>query len=142
MLGSERQLTSFQALEILEGIQAFDSFERMECVCFIYSRLLYPETFVNILNALSDKDERENIRIRLNFKASEAHHAVVAGDYSLVVSEGFEVPDSNSAPYDSLADDHMTQKSVHWSKLGVSQTSIADEEDVSERVIIVKNSNT
>ncbi len=137
-MGSEKQLTSFQALEILEGIQAFDSFERMECVCFIYSRLLYPETFVNILNALSDKDERENIRIRLNFKVYEAKHAVVAGDYSLAVSEGSEVVDPAYPPYDSLADDHTTQKSVHWSKLGISEASIVDEEG-SERVII-KNS--
>ena len=119
-MGNEKKLTSFQALSLLEGIKSLDSFERMDCVCDFYNRLLYKDTFQIILRSLPDVSERDNVRIRLNFPAQKSD-GIIVGGYVVNVCD---TPGNSASPEqlhkepnkDSLENDEMNM-SVPWTML-------------------------
>lgn len=70
LLGTEKKLTSFQALSVYKHLQSDYDFDRMDSICHLYSLLLNKSTFQILVNALDSAEERENVLHRLNLLKS------------------------------------------------------------------------
>lgn len=66
ILGTERKLTSFQILMILDRFHFEDTFEKLDVLCYLYELLLNKASFQLVMNHTSDPVERENLIHRLN----------------------------------------------------------------------------
>lgn len=66
IIGQEKKLTAFQALEIYKHLNRESEFDRMDNICDLYLMLLNKSMFQLLINALETKEERENVMHRLN----------------------------------------------------------------------------
>ena len=70
ILGAEKKLTAFQALDVYKHLQSEYDFDRMDSICHLYSILLNKSMFQILVNALDNAEERENVLHRLNLLKS------------------------------------------------------------------------
>ena len=68
ILGTEKKLTAFQALDIYRRLNSISESDRMDSICHLYSLLLDKSMFQLLVNALDNEGEIENVLQRLNLQ--------------------------------------------------------------------------
>lgn len=68
ILGTDKKLTAFQALDIYAKLNGESEFDRMDSICHLYSLLLNKSMFQLLVNALDVEGERDNVLHRLKLQ--------------------------------------------------------------------------
>ena len=68
ILGTEKKLTAFQALDIYRKLNSISEFDRMDSICHLYTLLLDKSMFQLLVNALDNEGEMQNVLHRLNLQ--------------------------------------------------------------------------